>query len=205
MLIPGTRLFLLRTAAIAVAGICLRLFETVFLEDPSEYLVPSIWLVGGIYLGWMDRAATGWKSESAIKKACGSGFVAIGLWLAMPPAVEAEMVWRHYSDQAVAEARRDGRPVIIDFFASWCEPCLRLDRRVFGNREVVAATARFVMLRADVTDQASVSSRRVIGLYHVEGYPTVVFLGTNGLECVEQRVLGYVSAADLKRRLDVCH
>jgi thiol:disulfide interchange protein DsbD len=38
-------------------------------------------------------------------------------------AARAEAFWKPWSEEAVAESRKAGRPVFVDFTASWCLSC----------------------------------------------------------------------------------
>ena len=64
-------------------------------------------------------------------------------------AVEAH--WSRATTLALAQARRDGRPVVLDFRADWCLPCLKLEREVFERPEMNAAAKNVLLLRADYT------------------------------------------------------
>ena len=111
------------------------------------------------------------------------------------------MPWRPYSAAALAEAGRLGRPVMIDFYATWCEPCQRLDRAVFGRRDVVEAARRFTTLRADVTDQEKPACVEAMKNHRVVVIPTVVFIGSDGVEKDDLRWVGLGSAPEFKRRM----
>ncbi|MDF2439735.1 MAG: thioredoxin:protein disulfide reductase [Abditibacteriota bacterium] len=59
--------------------------------------------------------------------------------------------WQPATLAAIEDAKRAGRPVVIDFRADWCLPCLKLEREVFERPEMVLASKDVVLLRADYT------------------------------------------------------
>jgi thiol:disulfide interchange protein len=65
--------------------------------------------------------------------------------------------WRPYTPQALAEARAQGKVVLVDFTADWCSNCHALEAFVL-NRPTVVKTVddyQVVMLKADVTAEQS--------------------------------------------------
>lgn len=54
-------------------------------------------------------------------------------------------------DAAVAEAGRQGQPVIIDVYADWCVSCVEMERKVLSQAHVRAALADAVRLKFDIT------------------------------------------------------
>lgn len=92
---------------------------------------------------------------------------------------------------AIERARRENKPLLMDFFGIWCPPCNRLDSEVFNQPEFERAAKDFVHLKLDADDPASweLKSR-----YKVGGYPTVVFATSQGEEI--SRVVGYRPLAD---------
>lgn len=84
------------------------------------------------------------------------------------------------------------RPVLVDFWASWCAPCRMLAPTVEAVADKYASSARVVKLNVD--DNPSVSQR-----YGIKGIPTLI-LFKNGRE--EERVVGATSEGAISRMIE---
>ncbi len=194
--------FFLRCVGIAGVALGLRFLEWVFLPRPMEYIVPTILLIGGVYLGFFELSPVPGKRGMLLKKGVGLLFVLLGFWLALPEKPEAVMPWQPYSEAALASAKASHQPVIIDFFADWCLPCHILERETFSRKRVVEAAKGFVLLRADLSEQNSAESLRIAEKFGIDGFPVVVFLGADGAERRDLRLLGPEAPDDFLRRIE---
>lgn len=103
--------------------------------------------------------------------------------------------WRTDLDEALAEARRTGRPVLADFGASWCPPCLAMQHDVWPDASVErAVTSGYVPLAVDVDRNGPVAER-----YHIDTIPSVLVLDGRG-QIV--RRAGYLPVSGMLRFLD---
>ncbi len=79
--------------------------------------------------------------------------VVLSLHIRMAPAVTG---WAPWSTEAVADARRAGKPVLVDFSAAWCVTCLVNERVALDDMAVVARLKkdRVVTLKGDWTNRS---------------------------------------------------
>ncbi len=112
-----------------------------------------------------------------------------------------EFPFKPYSQQALNEAVKEHKPVIIDFWAEWCPNCHDLDRAVFSRPDIKAKMTHVMALRMDVTNQDDPKVQQILEKYDIEGVPTVVFLDRHGKEINNARVIGFVTPEEFLQSL----
>ncbi len=99
----------------------------------------------------------------------------------------AEVAWMESLPQAVAEAERTGKPVLVYIWAVWCAPCKMMEETTYRDPDVRQAIANFVPLRVDADHQ-----QPFIKEYRINAYPTVLVLDGDGREVT--RLIGLIDA-----------
>ncbi|HZH03563.1 MAG TPA: cytochrome c biogenesis protein CcdA [Myxococcaceae bacterium] len=94
---------------------------------------------------------------------------------------------------ALEQARSQGRPVMIDFFAEWCAACKELERYTYVAPQVSSELGRFTNIKVDATDTTEVIDA-LQKRFDIVGLPTVVFFSSTGQVLTEPRVLGFMEA-----------
>lgn len=93
--------------------------------------------------------------------------------------------------QQLAYARAQHKPVLLDFYADWCESCKDMDKKVFASAEVQTALHGFVVLRADVS-ALTPDTEALMQRYGVIAPPTVIFFTDQGQFVSTRRLVGDV-------------
>jgi len=93
---------------------------------------------------------------------------------------QVQMVHWISSEQEGLQLARDlQKPIVIDFYADWCPPCLALEKKFFSRSDIASLSEKFVMIRVDATTETE-EVKRVIDKYKVVGWPTVLLLSPDG-------------------------
>jgi len=163
-------------------------------EAAEVGLLAAVALAAAVHLGWLDRTTAHFRAFPWLKTAAWlAGLITatflMGSWVMRGPGV----AWQPYSEQLLTQAQESGKPVIIDFYATWCTPCRELEEITFHHPEVVKlADQDFVMIKVDLTRKGDALNQRLLSQYGVKGVPTVVFLDSQGKEHPELRLVDYL-------------
>ncbi len=110
------------------------------------------------------------------------------------PVAEAktpkELQWAASYDDAMKQAKKETRNVMIKFYADWCGPCKQMEEEAFKDPEVIAALKDVIPVRVD---GEAPENRPLMEKYRVSGYPCVLFV--NGDSIPFGRIEGYKNKA----------
>src|SRR6187551_1492765 len=109
------------------------------------------------------------------------------------------IAWREGDvDDALAEAKEQGKPVILYWGAVWCPPCNQMKSTLFKDPGFIAETDKFVPV---YLDGDTAGAQRWGERFGISGYPTVIVLQPDGTEIT--RISSATMASDLPALLQV--
>lgn len=126
---------------------------------------------------WMVRVKQGF-GVLILAMAVYYGYEAARLFRPPPPPAAGltKDGWHTSLAEGLAAAKRDGKPVFIDMWATWCKACTVMDRTTFLDPPVIAALDRFVKVRFQAEDPESEPTASVMRRFDAVGLPTYVIL-----------------------------
>ena len=89
--------------------------------------------------------------------------------------------------QAIKES---DKPIMLDFWASWCVSCKELEEITFKDEEVIKKLQGFILLKADVSENNDddIALQKMFG---VVGPPALIFWDKDKNEVKASRIVGY--------------
>jgi thioredoxin-related protein len=91
-------------------------------------------------------------------------------------------------DEGMAKARQESKPVMVDFYTTWCKYCKMLDDTTYKDPEIASLlNSSFVSIKVDAesTDKVThdgkeMTKAELAKAYGVQGYPTIWFFDEKG-------------------------
>lgn len=100
----------------------------------------------------------------------------------------------------LAKAKSERKPIMLDFYADWCDACITMDEKVFNEPTVKNILANYILLRADLSINSS-ADEAMLKYFGVIAPPTVLFFDANGKELNNLRIVGEVDAKEFLTRI----
>ena len=95
-------------------------------------------------------------------------------------------------DAAIADAQKNGKITMLDFYADWCVACKEFETFTFSHADVQKRLNNVVLLQADVTANTA-ADKELMKRFNLFGPPGIIFFDGGK---VVHKVVGYEKAED---------
>jgi thiol:disulfide interchange protein DsbD len=93
---------------------------------------------------------------------------------------------------ALASAKQQKRPVMLDFSADWCAYCKTMERTTFADKNVLDSFENTLFLQADITDRDEADKALLKTLGVSATPPMIFFFDSKGIEQKDYRLAGEI-------------
>ena len=156
-----------------------------------------------LYLIWESKAKIRWLFLATLIAVLGfGGWQAQTLYRLY---TTAEINWQEVKnktqfEQAFADAKTTGQPIIVDLYADWCIACQPIERNIWTNPDVQQSLKNVQKIKLDLSE-FDASHQVILNEWQLLGPPTVLFISSNGQELRSMRLTGSFNQQELLQRL----
>ncbi len=109
-------------------------------------------------------------------------------------------LWTPYSKELFNNAKKQKKPIVIDFRADWCAACHKLDERTFSTPSFKKETRNIRLLKFDAT-KPNQKQEKELQFFKVLGLPTVLFIDSSGKIRHDLTLTGFEEWPEFQKRL----
>jgi thiol:disulfide interchange protein DsbD len=173
-------------------------------REAGIVLLAFVVMAAGAHLGFINKSGTNLRAFYYIKRIFGVLAVGFAIVLTVSVILQGPGVsWQPYSRDMFSKAVTSGKPIIIDFYADWCTPCRQLDNKTFHDRNVVRESAKFSMIKVDLTKGSDPDVTQLLKKYEVKGVPTVIFLDSHGVARKELETVDFAPGNEFLMKMKI--
>ena len=211
-----------RLFGVVMLGVAIWFLERVLAESIVLILWAALFITTAIFIGALDRIESVTTQWQRLWKGLGLVMLVYGVILMVAAANGGGTVLKPFTQQfnqviteklpfsyilsledldtELQQARLDGKPVMLDFYADWCVVCDEMETYTFSDPSVHEGLKQFTLLKVDVTKNNDLD-KAFLKQFDLFGPPAILFFNTNSVEIKSHRLVGFVKAKPFLKHL----
>jgi len=146
-------------------------------------LLCALAIGAGVLLGGVHLTFGGGALRNA-RKVLGIVLITVGAFglvnFVLTPRTKLE--WVYDEAAAISLSKKEGRPILVDFWARYCTPCKLMEAAVFTDSAVRRELERFVLFKVDVSEDTQRDQALRAKYRAPNELPILIVLDSSGLE-----------------------
>ncbi|MBM4065828.1 MAG: protein-disulfide reductase DsbD [Planctomycetes bacterium] len=114
---------------------------------------------------------------------------------------EEKIQWILSEEEGLKQSEIEGKPAMIDFWASWCAACMEFEKITYTDPTVINELKKFVNIKINCTNTNDPKIKQLWEKYGIVGLPTIVFINKDGTISRDKTITGFVNAQEFLRIL----
>ena len=161
-------------------------------NSTSFFIIAGVLVLAGVALGKFSQRFKDLPRLVQFRKAVGVLLAVVGLYMFVGglTTAESDLVWIADETQGLEAGQRESKPVMLDFYATWCAACNELEH-TYSDPAVKAKLSKFVNVKLDFT-RNSAEVERLKQKYGIVGLPVVIFFDSEGNQLTDKRLEKFV-------------
>ena len=210
-----------RIFGLLLIGAALYYLRLIISESAFIIILGLFLIITAVFSGGFDRLTHESASFQRAKKAFGLIAFIFGAYflvghlmikgLILPPfsattpaqsvTTQEKINWVVSEEEGLRQARMEGKPALIDFWASWCAACMEFEKITYADPEVMKELKKFVNIKIDCTNTNDPKIKQLWEKYGIVGLPTIVFINKDGTIASDKTITGFINAEEFLRSL----
>ena len=200
---------------VIMLGVAIWFLERVLPESIVLILWAALFITTAIFIGALDRVKDTTTRWQRLWKGLGLVMLVYGVVLIVAAASGGGTVLKpfnkhssaistatlpfHYVsnlkelDQQLQQAKRDGKSVMLDFYADWCVVCKEMETYTFNDPTVQKMLQQVTLLKIDVTKNND-DDKEFLKHFDLFGPPAILFFNKDSVEIKSHRLVGFIKA-----------
>ena len=126
---------------------------------------------------WMERVK---KAFGVVILVAAAWYAWVGVGILRGGEIEAKEGWYTSLEEGLDAAAREGKPLFIDFWASWCKNCLKMEKTTFSDPDVNRRLEAYTRLKLRAENLKDPATKAILDHFGAKGLPTYVVLSPKG-------------------------